>query len=140
MKNLFTSLNGAVTLSAIALLTLLARAMGLDALFVLPNEVGVREDQPLTVAVLILWVIVLFGGWIWALLAAVRGGRGGVIAALIFSLFSGLLGAFTLLVFCSGKRCAAWPIGNIVVWAELITGLAASVALGLQLRAGRWQA
>jgi uncharacterized integral membrane protein len=27
----------------------------------------------------------------------------------------------------------AWPVGNIIVWANLIGGLAASVALGLQL-------
>jgi hypothetical protein len=139
MKNLFTSLNGAVTLSAIAMLPLLARGMGLDAAFVLPNEVGVREDQPVMIALLVLWVTVLFGGWIWALLAAVRGGRGGVIWAFIFSLFTALISALTLLVFCAGKGCAAWPVGNIIVWAGLIAGLAASVALGLQLRAGGWQ-
>lgn len=132
MKNWFTSLNGAVTLSVLALLTLLARTTGLDAMFVLPSEMGVRQDQPATVAVIVLWTIALFGGWIWALLVVMRGSRGGLIAALVFSLLSGLLGAFTLLVLCPAG-CAVQPLGNIIVWAELITGLAASFALGLQI-------
>ena len=136
MKNWFTSLNGAVTLSVLALLTLLARSMGLDAMFVLPDKMGVRQDQPATVALLMVWTMALFGGWIWALLAAVRGGRGGVIVALIFSLLSGLLGGFSLVAFCV-PSCAAPPVGNIIVWAEMITGLAASAALGLQLRPSR---
>ncbi len=81
MQAWFLSLNGAVTLSVLALLTLLGRAFALDAMFVLPDEMGVRQDQPATVALFMLWVMALFGGWIWALLAAVRGRRGGVIAA-----------------------------------------------------------
>lgn len=136
MKNWFTSLNGAVTLSVIALLTLLARSMGLDAMFVMPDEMGISQDQPVTVALFMLWAMALFGGWIWALLAAVRGGRGGLIAALIFSLLSGLLGGFSLVAFCV-PSCAAPPVGNIIVLAELITGLAASAALGFQLRQAR---
>lgn len=136
MKNRFTFLDGAITLSVLALLTLLARTIGLDAMFVLPGEMGVRQDQPATVALIVLWTMALFGGWIWALLVATRGSRGGLIAALVFSLLSGILGAFTLLVLCSGG-CAVWPLGSILVWAELITGLAASLALGLQLRRKR---
>lgn len=136
MKNRFTFLDGAITLSVLALLTLLARTIGLDAMFVLPGEMGVRQDQPATVALIVLWTMALFGGWIWALLVATRGSRGGLIAALVFSLLSGILGAFTLLALCP-DGCAVWPLGSIVVWAELITGLAASLALGLQLRRKR---
>lgn len=137
MKTWLTSLHGAVTLSVLALLTFLARAMGLDAMFVLPGELGVGQDQPATVAQLMLWVMALFGGWIWALLVAVRGGRGGVLAALIFSLLSGLLGGFSLLVFCAHEGCAVPPVGNVIVTAQLITGLAASAAMWLQLRPAR---
>lgn len=132
MKNWFVSLNGAVTLSVFALLTLLARTMGLDAMFVLPGEMGVRQDQPTTVALIVLWTVALFGGWIWALLVAMRGSRRGLIAALVFSLLSGLLGGMTLLVLCP-DGCAVYPLGNIIVWAEFIIGLAASLALGLQI-------
>lgn len=137
MKTWFTSLNGAVTLSVLALLTLLGYT-SLFAMFVLPDEMGVSQDQPATVALFILWAMAPFGGWVWALLAAVRGGRIGLIVTLIFSLLSALMGGFSLLVYCAApKGCVAWPVGDITVWVELITGLAASVALGLQLSAGR---
>jgi len=134
MKIWVTSMRGAVALSVIALLALLARITGLDAMFVLPSEMGVREDQVLTVGLFMLAVAALYGAWIWALLAAARGSRGGVIVALAFSLLTALFGGlYTLVVFCQ-PRCAAAPVGNIIVWAELIAGLAASAALGLQLR------
>lgn len=136
MQKWFMSLNGAITLSILAWLTLLACSF-LFALFVASDEMGIREDHPVTVALLIVWEMAVFGGWVWALLASIRGSRGGMIVALIFSLLSVFLGGFTLSVFCAGKGCAAYPVGNIIVWAELVTGLAASVALGLQLRAGR---
>ena len=118
------------------LLAFLARVMGLDAMFVLPGEMGVSQSQPGTVALIMLWVVVFFGGWIWALLAAVRGGRTSLIVTLILSLLSGLGAAYTLLALCN-NRCAVWPVGNIVVWAELIFGLAAAAALGLHLQQAR---
>lgn len=133
MRTWFMSLDGAVALSVITLLTFLARTFGLDAMFVLPNELGVREDQLVTVALLMLGEMAVFGGWILALLAAVRGRRGGVIAALILSLSTALFSLYSVLVFCAGKGCAVWPVGNITLWAAVITGLAASLALGRQL-------
>jgi hypothetical protein len=133
MKNWLLSLRGAVALSVIALLTFMGRITGLDAMFVLPNEMGVREDQVLVVGQFMLGVMALIGAWIWALLAAARGSRGGIIATLIFSLLTALFGGlFTLVALCQ-PRCAAAPVGTIMVWAELLAGLAASVALGLQL-------
>jgi hypothetical protein len=134
MTKWVTSLRGAVTLSVIAMLTLIARITGLDALVVLPSEMGLREDQVVTIGLFMLGVVVLYGAWIWALLAAARGSRGGVIVALIFSLLTALFGGlYTLVVLCQ-PGCAAAPVGNVIVWAELIAGLAASAALGLQLR------
>jgi hypothetical protein len=133
MWNWLLSLRGAVALSVIALLTFIARITGLDAIFVLPSEMGVREDQVLTVGLFMLGVAALFGAWIWALLAAARGSRAGMIVALIFSLFTALFGGLYTLVALCQPRCAAAPAGNIVVWAELLVGLAASVALGSQL-------
>ena len=62
MKAWFTSLNGAIALSVLALLAFLARVMGLDAMFVLPGEMGVSQSQPGTVALIMLWVVVFFGG------------------------------------------------------------------------------
>lgn len=136
MKNWFMSLNGAITLSVISLLAILARITFLDALFVSEFRRGFSADQPGPIALNMLGYMVFFGGWIWALLAATRGSRAGMIVALIFSLllaFGG--GLLTLLVFCGSAGCAVWPVGNIIVWVALIVGLAASIALGRQV----WQ-
>jgi hypothetical protein len=118
MKAWFTSLNGAVTLSVLALLTLLARGMGLDALFVMPKEMGITEDQTLAIVLFMVWATVLFGGWIWALLVAVRWGKGGVIWSFIFSLFTAFISAITLLVFCApqGMRNSAGREHHCLGW------------------------
>ncbi len=133
MKNWFMSLNGAITLSVIALLAVLARLTFLDALFVAEFRSGFSADQPGPIAVSMLGFMVFVGGWIWALLAARGGSRAGMIVGFMFSLlvaFGG--GLLTLLVFCRPGGCAAWPVGNIIVWVALIAGLAASIALGQQ--------
>jgi hypothetical protein len=132
MMNWLLSLRGAVTLSVIALLMFLARWLGLDALIVLPHEIGVREDQVLTVAQIMSFTVAFFGVWIWALLAAVQGSRAGIVVALIFSLLAALFSGASVAFLCR-PGCAARPLGDIIVWAGLITGLAASVALGAQL-------
>ena len=135
MKNWFMSLNGAITLSLVALLAVLARFTFLDALFVSEFRNGFSADQPWPIALSMLGCMGFVGGWIWALLAATRGSRGGLIVALIYSLLMAFgFGLLTLLAFCP-EGCAAWPVGNIIVWVALIAGLAASVALGRQL----WQ-
>jgi hypothetical protein len=151
MNTRLLSLNGAVALSVIALLAVLARFTFLDALFVAEFRSGFSEDQPGPIAQSMLVYMALFGTWIWALLAATRGSRAGLImgallaatrgsrAGLITGLIFSLLLAFafglmTILVFCRPAGCAAWPVGNIIVWIALISGLAASIGLGLQLR------
>lgn len=133
MKNWLLSLKGAITLSVIALLAVLARLTFLDALFVSEFRSGFSADQPGPIALSMLGYMVLFGGWIWALLAATGGSRAGMIVALIFSVLAALGGGpLTLLDFCGPAGCAAWPVGNIIVWVALIVGLAASIALGRQ--------
>lgn len=133
MKNWLLSLNGAITLSVIALLAVLARLTFLDALFVSEFRSGFSADEPRPIALSMLEYMVFFGGWIWALLAAKGGSRAGMIVAFIFSLLVALGGGLlTLLVFCRPGGCAAWPVGNIIVWVALIAGLAASIALGRQ--------
>jgi len=103
-------------------------------MFVLPGEMGVREDQVQTVGLIMLIVVAIFGLWIWSLLAAVGGSRAGLVVLLIFSLLTALFGGlYTGVVLCQ-PGCAAAPLGTFVVWAALVTGMAASVALALQLR------
>jgi hypothetical protein len=134
MRTRFMSLNGAITFGIIAFLTMMARTTLVDALFVSEFRNMLPENQPVTIGLVMLVYMVFVGGWVWSLLAAARGSRAGLIVSLIFSLIVALAGGLlTLLAFCP-NGCAAWPVGNIIVWANLISGLVASIALGLQLR------
>jgi hypothetical protein len=133
MRTWFMSRNGAITLSVIAFLTGLARLM-LDVRFV-SEFADFMGDQPGQVALVMLVFIAFFGGWLWALLAAVQGSRGGLIGALVCSLLLALGdGLTTVLVFCPTPCPTLSPLGDIIIWANLIFGLVATAALGLQLR------
>jgi hypothetical protein len=130
----FTSLNGAITFSIFAFLTMMARITFLDAMFVPEFRNLLPEDQPVNIALMMLWYMVFIGGWVWSLLAAARGSRGGLVVILLYSLFTALGGGLiTLTAFCP-IGCAAPPVGDTIVWANLIFGLAASFALGIQFR------
>src|SRR5512147_324250 len=81
MKTWFTSLNAAITLSAIAWLTELWRAW-LDMLFEYPDgAVQAKIDGGSTLAVTLAYTAV-FAGWAYAMHAATRGSRGALIAVL----------------------------------------------------------
>jgi len=136
MRTWLVSLNAAIALSVIAFVTGLARLM-LDARFV-SEFADFMGNQPGQVALVMLGYIAFFGGWVWALLAAVRGSRGGLIGALICSLLLAVgEGLTTVLVFCPTPCPTVSPLGDIIIWANLIFGLAAAFALGLQLRQPR---
>lgn len=130
----FTSLNGAITLSLIAFLTMMARLTFLDALYVPEIRTMLPENQPVTIAVVMVVFMVFVGSWLGFLLAAARGSRTGLIASLIYCLFVALGGGLLTLLFLCPAGCAAPPIGNIIVWANLVTGLVASVMLFIQCR------
>ena len=130
----FTSLNGALTLIVVALLTFLARISFLDAMFVPEFRVMLPEDRPASILLMMLWYMAFVGGWLWSLVAAARGRRAGFIVSLIYCLFIALGGGLlTLLALCPAG-CAVWPVGDLIVWANLISGLAASSALAVQVR------
>ncbi len=133
MRNWLVSLNAAVEFGVIALLTLMARLTFLDALYVPEFGAMLPENQPATIALSMLVYMVLVGCWVWSLLAAAHSSRTGLIGSLLFSLLTALGGGLlTLTAFCP-KGCAAPPVGNIIVWANLVSGLAASLALIFQL-------
>jgi hypothetical protein len=130
MKTWFTSLNGAIALSVIALLTFMGGTF-LDYQFVFDEYFPGPGQAGMTTLI----NMALFGGWIWALLAASRGARGGLIATLIFTLLFFLgIAVGTLVAYCPSPCSTAWPVIEIANWAKLITGLMAAVAVGLQLR------
>ena len=76
MMNWFKSLNGAVTLPVIALVSEAWRGF-LDAMFVFPTDIA---DDRLMILGSVIFVL-LFGGWAWAVIAAAKGSRRGLAAA-----------------------------------------------------------
>jgi hypothetical protein len=134
MKTWLISLNGAVNLAIVAFATLIARVTFLDALYVPEFRVMFPENQPISIAVMIVIFVGFIGVWVWSLLAASRGNRGGLIVILLYSMFTAFGGGLiTLTAFCP-IGCAAPPVGDAVVWANLIFGLLASFMLGIQVR------
>ena len=130
MKNWFTSLNGAVTLSVIALLTELWRAF-VDFQHEYSNFLN--SMGALLLATLL--YTALFGGWAWALLRAMRGSRSALIAALIINLlFLLALPIGTLVAYCPSPCPELWPLMELANWINLLFGLLAAVALAFQLR------
>ena len=133
MKKWFTSRNGAIALTALALITEMWRGF-LDAMFVLPNDFG--DEATLQLAAIIFTV--LFVGWAWSLFAAWQGSRPGLIAAFVLNLLVLLaIPVGWLFFYCPAECQADAGIFNIANTLNLVFGLLAAVALGLQLRKSR---
>lgn len=132
MKTWFTSLNGALALSAIALLTEAWRSF-LDAMFVLPVDIG--DEGLLNLAALAFTL--LFAGWTWSLIAAGRGSRGGLTAAFILNALVLLAIPVSWLFFYCPAVCRAEAgVFNLANSLNLIFGLLAAISLGSQLWPG----
>jgi hypothetical protein len=132
MKNWFLSVNGAITLSVIAFLIFLGRIF-LDWRYEshLLGDPGSLEEF-----LFVLMFLAFAGGWVWAMLAIKSGSRGGLIACLIFALMLGVgFAVQTYLFLCPPASCPKFiPHLWSWVWAELISGLLAAIALVFQLR------
>jgi hypothetical protein len=129
------SSNTAVALSAIAFLTGIARLI-LEIRFVPEIFNAMPEDQPGQSAIIILIFVVFFGGWLWSLIAAARGGKVGLIGLLVFGLLLALpWGLGTVVMFCPTPCEVAWPLQDIIAWSNVIIGISAAAATGLALRA-----
>ena len=124
MKTWFTSPKGALTLSLIAMLSLLARSF-FDTRFVL-----VGDYSRLAPGMDTLWIIVstaIVGGNIVALLAAAGNRQGAWIALLVYNLFTAAIGAAYLHEAINNT----FPL--VIYSANLVTGALAAVAVGVQL-------
>ncbi len=135
MTSRLTSLNGAITLAVIALLTELWRAF-------MDFQYEYARFLNGTGAVLLGTLIytALFAGWAWALLRALRGSRSALIAALVInSLFLLVLPVGSLVSFCPSPCTELWPLMELANWINLLFGLLATVALAIQLRQS-WRA
>lgn len=100
-----------------------------------PNDIGSETYLHLSAII----YTVLFAGWTWALISAARGSRRGIVAAFIINgLIWLLIPVGTLLFYCPVDCLAeAGSIFSLVNTLNLILGLMAAVALGLQLRGGK---
>ncbi len=128
MKSWFSSLDGAIALSVIALLTELWRAF-MD----FQHEYARFLNGTGAVLLGTLIYTALFGGWAWALLGAARGSRRALIAALVInSLVLLVLPVGSLIAFCPSPCGELWPLFELANWTNLLFGLLAAVALVLE--------
>jgi hypothetical protein len=130
MKKWFNSLKGAITLSAIALITEVWRGY-LDAMFVFPDDIG--DEGLMQLGALI--ATVLFAAWTWSLVVAGRGSRGGLIAAFALNGIVWLAIPVSWIFFYCPADCQAEAgIFNLANTLNLVFGLLAAISLGLQFR------
>jgi hypothetical protein len=135
MKVSFLSLNVTILLSGIAFLTGVARLI-LEVRFVTEIVSAMPENKPGQVALVMLPIVMFFGGWLWALLAASRNNRAGLIAVLIFNLLLTFAwGLATAVAFCPTPCATVAPLTDIITWSNVIIGLIAAIAVGLYLLA-----
>jgi len=124
MRNWFLSLNGAITLSVIGLLTWLGRLF-LDWAYEINGD---------DLTILALVFVAFVGCWVWAMLAAIHGSRRGLIACLILALFLDVGFALATYLYWCPPGCGGFPNLWPWTWAQLILGLLAAIALVFQLR------
>jgi hypothetical protein len=128
MKDWFASLQGAIALSVVTLITIVWRSF-LDAMFVLPFDF--QGEVFLQVAAIIFTVLI--AGWAWALFSAWRGSRAGLVAAFAINLL--VLVAIPiswLLFYCPADCRAEAGVFNLANSLNLVFGVLAAVSLGLQ--------
>ena len=123
------SSNGMIVLSFLALLSLLFRSYA-DTAYILPGDYsgfGINFST--------LWFFgytAILGGWIWALVAAGKDSRGGLITLLIYSIVVALVfGVLSLLIFVS------YPVEILIYGSNLLFGSIAFVSVLFRLRTTR---
>ncbi len=137
MKRWVLSLNGAITLSLIALLTFLGRGF-MDWRYEIPlqDPSGVWDIPGAII------YMGFAGGWIWGLLAAAQNSRRGLTAILLLALLLDVaLALATYFIFCPPwTGCEVWPNAWLWNWANLISGVLAVAATAAHLRQTQAQA
>jgi hypothetical protein len=129
MKTWFTSLNGAITLSALALLSFIGYAF-IEARYYL--EKWIPGDGAAMVETIVLLLII--GGWLRALFVAAGGRRGGLTALFAFSLLVTLIALYDMQFVLYAH--ISWP-EQVMVVVMLIVGVIVTAAMGVHLRSGK---
>ena len=129
MANLPRPWKSAIILSLAALLSFLARTF-LDFRFVY-EEIGL--DVPgLSVATVL--NVAFFAAWIWALIIASHASRKAMYALLVANTLLLLFGISTLTSFCPSPCPTAWPLGEVLIWSNLMIGILAVSTAVMALR------
>lgn len=75
--------------------------------------------------------LVIFGAWLWGLLAAVQGKRGAFITLLVCNLLALLLGVSTLAFLCPTPCQTGAPLADILDWSMSLVAFIAFVSAGV---------
>lgn len=97
-------------------------------------EVGIDSGGFAAVTV---FNLAFYGAWIAALIAASHQKRRAVYVLLAYDLLLVLFGLFTMTTLCPSPCRAAWPVGEIAIWSNVVVGLAALAAAVTTLVRGR---
>ena len=126
MKTWFTSLNGAVTLSALSLLSFIGYTL-MEMRYFLGK--WIPGDNAAMIETIVILLIV--GGWLRALFVTAGGKRGGLIALLAFSGFATLIALYDMQYVFSGPM--PWP-ELTMIFVMLSLAVLAMAVLASQLR------
>lgn len=116
----------AVVLSA-ATYVLFVERLFLDFRYVSLEMEAVDAIMPFTAPYMGISLII-FGLWMWGLLAAVQEKRGAFISLLVFNLLALLLGVSTLLFLCPTPCQTGAPLADILDWSMSAIAIAASIS------------
>ena len=119
LKGLQTK-NGAVLISVFTFATFIGR-VAIDFRYVF-NEPEVFPQDLDTMTGTIIFYALLFTGWLWAHIKVERGSRS---AWLWIGIFNGLVvlqAISTTLILCPTPCSTAWPLAEIVNWANFLLG------------------
>jgi hypothetical protein len=126
MKTWFTSLNGVITISALALLSFVGYGL-LEMRYFLGK--WIPGDSAAMAEMVVMLLIV--GGWLRALFVAANDRQGGLVALFTFSAFNVMIGLYDLQYVLNTSM--PWPEQFTVITIAIV-GVVATVVAGVFLR------
>ena len=133
--NLLKTTKTTVVLSSLSLLLILERIL-LDFRYVAVEMEASLDYMPFTLPYMV-FAFVIIGGWIWALLAVVKGSRGSLIGLVAFNALNLFFSVSTMTTLCPLPCGTAWPVTDILVILQLVISIAAILSAGGLLWDGR---
>lgn len=129
MNHITTTPDATIALWGAAFLSFLGRTF-IDYHLVM-HEFGVANQDLLPITA---GFLAFYGGWLWALVHATRGNRVALVAVLAFNILLILFGISTFTSFCPSPCGTAWPLGELLMWSNVLIGIPATLAAFRELR------